>query len=124
MKKVQSLVVAFSKLDRWPKKKRGSSFLEREAEFLSDVDELFDVFCDNTAQDYSFYHDQKGPRVAKCLDVLLSLTSSDKQFIRRLEIKSNLSSSSACRSGMEIESAADYVSSLNQHAHTLRVMYC
>jgi len=72
---VQSLVAAFSKLDRWPKTKRGSSFLENEAEFLSDVDELFDVFCDNTAQqrclerehklqmteeDYSFYHDQRG----------------------------------------------------------------
>ena len=72
---MQSLVAAFSKLDRWPKTKRGSSFLENEAEFLSDVDELFDVFCDNTAQQrclerehklqmteevYSFYHDQRG----------------------------------------------------------------
>jgi len=36
--KVQSLVAAFSKLDRWPKKKRGNSFLEKEAEFLSDVE--------------------------------------------------------------------------------------
>ena len=30
-KKVQALVVAFSKLDRYPKKKRGASFLEKEA---------------------------------------------------------------------------------------------
>ena len=42
-KKVQALVVAFSKLDRYPKKKRGASFLEKEAEFLSDIDKLFDV---------------------------------------------------------------------------------
>lgn len=44
-KKVQALSVAISKLDRRPKKKRGVSFLEKEAEFLSDVDRLFDVFC-------------------------------------------------------------------------------
>jgi len=119
---LQSLVAALSKLDRWPKKKRGSSFLEKEAEFLSDVDELFDVFCNNTAQrrrlerehklqmteeDYSFYQDQTGLRVAKCLDVLVPLTSSDKEFIRRSEIKSNLSSSSACHSEIETKSAAD-----------------
>ena len=124
-KKLQSLVAAFSKLDRWLTKKCGKSFLEKEAEYLSDVDELFEVFCDNaeqrrrlereyklrvTNENYSFYDDQKGLRVAKCLDASLPLTSSDKQVIRRSEIKSNLSSSSACHSEIESESAADYVS--------------
>ena len=44
--KVQALVVAFSKVDRWPKK-NGVSFLEKEAEFFSDVDRLFEVFCND-----------------------------------------------------------------------------
>ena len=60
-------------------------------------------------QDYTFYDEQKTPRVPKCLNVLLPLTSSDKQFIRRSEMKSNLSSS-ACHSEMETELAADDVS--------------
>jgi len=41
------------------------------------------------------------------LDVLVPLTSSDKEFIRRSEIKSNLSNSSACHSEIETKSAAD-----------------
>ena len=59
-------------------------------------------------EDYSFYNDQKGPRIAKRLDVPLSLTSSDKEFIRRSQIKPNFASS-ACPSEMETESAADNV---------------
>ena len=92
---------------------------------MSDVDELFDVFCDNTEQerrlereyklrmtdeDYSFYDDKMVPRVVKWLDISLPLTSFDKRFIRRPGMKSNLSSSSACHSEMETKSAADYVS--------------
>jgi len=100
-------------------------FRKRKQNFYQMLTSCLMFFCDNTAQrrrlererklrmteeDYSFYQDQKGPRVAKCLDVLLPLTSSDKQFMRRSEISSNLSSSSACHSEMETESAADYVS--------------
>ena len=58
---------------------------------------------------YSFYNDQKGPRIATCLDVPLPLTSSDKQLIRRSQIKPNFASSCACPSEMETESAADNV---------------
>ena len=94
-KKVQALVVAFSKLDRYPKKKRGASFLEKEAEFLSDIDKLFDVFCNDneerrrlekdhklrmTDEDFVFYEDQKSWRIGKCLDVALPLTSSTKNL--------------------------------------------
>ena len=76
----------------------GRVFFKKEAEFLSGMDELFDVFCDNPTQrrrlerehklrvadeNYSFYNDLKGLRIAKCLDVLLPLTSSDNQFKRR-----------------------------------------
>ena len=103
-------------------KKRGKSFFKKEAEFLSGIDELFNVFCENPAQlrrlerehklqmadeDYSFYNDQKGLRIAKCLDVLLPLTLSDKQLVRRSQIKPSYST---CPSEMEIESAANNVS--------------
>ena len=61
-------------------------------------------------EDYSFYNDQKGRRIAKCLDVPLPLTSSDIQFIRRLQVKPNFAISSACPSEIEIDSAANNVS--------------
>ena len=44
-KKLQSLVAAFSKLDRWFKKKRGESFLKPEAKFVLGINKLFDVFA-------------------------------------------------------------------------------
>ena len=59
-------------------------------------------------EDYSFYDNPKEPRVAKCLNVPLPLTSFDKQLIRRSEMKPNFSSSSACHSEMKTKSAADY----------------
>ena len=43
-KKVQSFVNCFSALDRWSKKKRGEAFLQKEKEFMSTIDEIFDVF--------------------------------------------------------------------------------
>ena len=107
-KKVQALVVAFSKLDRYPKKIRGASFLEKEAEFLSDIDKLFDVFCNDSEQrrrlekdhklrmtdkDFVFYEDQKSRRIGKCLDVAFPLTSSDQKFIRRSKSHVNTPSS-------------------------------
>ena len=82
-------MVAFSKLDRYPKKKRGASFLEKEVEFLSDIDKLFNVFCNDneqrrrlekdhklrmTDEDFVFYEDQKSRHIGKCLDVALPLT--------------------------------------------------
>ena len=69
-KKLQSLVAGFSKLDRWPRKKRGSSFLEKEAEFYHMLTSCLmffsttlhseDVWREHklrmTEDDYSFYH--------------------------------------------------------------------
>ena len=67
-------------------------------------------------EDYSFYNNDQITCIAKCLDVPLpltssdkQLTSSDKQLIRRSQIKPNFASSSACPSEMETESAADNV---------------
>ena len=49
-KKVQSFVNCFSALDRWSKKKRGEAFLQKEKEFMSTIDEIFDVFCADDKQ--------------------------------------------------------------------------
>ena len=49
-KKVQSFVNCFSALDRWSKKKRGEAFLQMEKEFMSTIDEIFDVFCADDKQ--------------------------------------------------------------------------
>ena len=72
-KKVQSFVNCFSALDRWSKKKQGEAFLQKEKEFMSTIDEIFDVFCADDKQrrilekqhglkmtddDYAFYKDQ------------------------------------------------------------------
>ena len=67
----------FTTIFDWSKKKSGKSFLSRESDFMSTIDQLFDVFCINNEQrrhlekqhglrmsddDYSFYNDQKGQR--------------------------------------------------------------
>ena len=97
-KKVQSFVNCFSALDRWSKKKRGEAFLQKEKEFMSTIDEIFDVFCADDKQrrilekqhglkmtddDYAFYKDQTSKRVGKCVDAVVPSTSADIQFLRR-----------------------------------------
>ena len=97
-KKVQSFVNCFSALDRWSKKKRGEAFLQKEKEFMSTIDKIFDVFCADDKQrrilekqhglkmtddDYAFYKDQTSKRVGKCVDAVVPSTSTDIQFLRR-----------------------------------------
>ena len=48
---VQFLVAYFSKLDQWLKEMRcAKSFLQKETEFFSNVNKLFDVICCNGDQ--------------------------------------------------------------------------
>ena len=42
-KKVCTLVVSFSALDRWSKKRRGEALLQKETQCMLMIDELFDV---------------------------------------------------------------------------------
>ena len=124
-KKIQALIKSFTRLDRWSKKKRGESFLSEESEFLSKVDKLFDVICIDedqrrclekkhglrmTDDDYSFYNDQKGQRIGKCLDSVVPLTSSDKLFMRRSYNQTDVPTSSSDRNEATAESTAGYVS--------------
>lgn len=49
--KIFEMVTKFTKLDRWPKKSRGSeTFKRRETDFTSKLDDLFDIFCFDDAQ--------------------------------------------------------------------------
>ena len=48
--KIFALMKSFSSIDRYCKKKRGKPFLQKEAEFLRDMDELFDIFCSDDQQ--------------------------------------------------------------------------
>ena len=88
----------FSSIDRYNKKKRGKSFLQKEAEFLRDMDELLDNFCSDdqqrrqlekqhllrmTDKDFEFYSDQKGPRLTKCFIIVETLTTSDVKFAEK-----------------------------------------
>jgi len=51
--KMFALMKTFSSIDRYSKKKCGKSFLQKEAEFMRDMDELFDIFSLTTSREYS-----------------------------------------------------------------------
>jgi len=96
--KIFALVKTFSPIDRYSKKKRGKSFLPKQAEFMRDMDELFDISCSDNKQrsqlekqhllrmtdkDFEFYSDQKGPSLMKCFNIVETLTTSDIKFAER-----------------------------------------
>ena len=128
-KKVQSFVNCFSALDRWSKKKRGEAFLQKVKEFMSTIDEIFDVFCADDKQrrilekqhglkmtddDYAFYKDQTSKRVGKCVDAVVPSTSADIQFLRRSRPLQPHPEPPTCSSVTSVtsvpESALDYLS--------------
>ena len=95
VRKIQELIKEFSTLDRYPKAKRGTTFLKKEAIFVEKLDHLFDIFCEDKRQrrileaahglrmcskDYEFYNNQKTTRISKCTSVLEKLTPSDVKF--------------------------------------------
>jgi len=78
-------VKTFSSIDRYSKNKHGKSFLQKEAEFVRDMDESFDIFFSDDQQrrqllkqhllrmidkDFEFYSDQKGSRLMKCFIII------------------------------------------------------
>ena len=82
-------------MDRYPKAKRGTTFLKKEAIFVEKLDHLFDIFCEDKRQrrileaahglrmcskDYEFYNNQKTTKISKCTSVLEKLTPSDVKF--------------------------------------------
>ena len=124
-KKVESFV-KFSALDRWSKKKRGETFLQEEKEFMSTIDELFDVFCYDdkqrrilekehglkmTDEDFAFCKDQTSRQVGNCVDAVVPLTSSDRQFLRWSRLLQSHPEPPTCSSATSTsESALGYLS--------------
>jgi len=102
-----ALMKTFSSIDRYSKK-RGKSFLQKEAEFMRDMDELFDIFflwwpaektaCKTTLRmtdkDFKFYSDQNGPRLMKCFIIVEPLTTSDVKFAEKALCQQKLVDSS------------------------------
>ena len=71
-------------------------------EFLRDIEELFDIFCNDQKQrrkleeikklkmikdDFAFYEDQIGPRKRKYLDVVEPIDQSDINFLQKMSQK-------------------------------------
>ncbi|OAF63538.1 hypothetical protein A3Q56_08753, partial [Intoshia linei] len=82
------LVKEFSVIDRYSKKQRGTTFLNRENDFMADCDKIFNIFCSDSKQrrklkeehqlkmsddDFIFYKDQKNKRIFKCSEQVDSL---------------------------------------------------
>ena len=44
-KQIQDLIEKFSILDRWSNKKRNQNFLQKVRHFMTEMDKLFDIFC-------------------------------------------------------------------------------
>ena len=96
--KIFALMKTFSSIDRYSKKKCGKSFLQKEAEFMREMDELFDIFFSDdqqrkqlekqyllrmTDKDFEFYSNQKGPRLKTCFIIIETLTTSDVKFAEK-----------------------------------------
>ena len=93
---------------------------------MSTIDELFDVFCSDdkqrrilekehglkmTDEDFAFYKDQASRRVGKCVDAVVPLTSSDRQFLRRSRLLQSHPESPTCFSATSTsDSALGYLS--------------
>lgn len=96
---IANVMDEFSKLLRYPKSKiKHAAFGTKKDNFLKNIDQLFDIFCDQTTQrrklekqhllqmtseDFNFYEDQKGPRNLKCTNELVPLTNKDIKFKTR-----------------------------------------
>ena len=48
--RIFEMVSQFSKLDRWPKKKRNNNFITKEHSFTCNLDELLDIYCHDGTQ--------------------------------------------------------------------------
>lgn len=96
--KIYDLVKQFCHLNRYPKTKRGAKYEKDIENFMEKANQLFDIFCYDITQrrehekqhqlrmsddDYAFFNDQKGPRLAKTTSFVEKLTPSDVHFARK-----------------------------------------
>ena len=82
-------------------------------EFLLDIEELFDIFCNDQKQrrklekinklkinknDFAFYEDQISPIKRKCLDVVEPIDQSDINFLPKMSQKQSNSNNTVSTS--------------------------
>ena len=82
-------------------------------EFLRDIEELFDIFCNDQKQrrkpeetnedDFAFYEDQIGPRKRKCLDVVEPVDQSEINFLQKMSQKQSKSNNAVSTSSANID---------------------
>ena len=87
-------------------------------EFLRDIEELFDIFCNDQKQrrkleeikklkinkdDFAFYEDQIGPRKRKCLDVVKSIDQSEINLLQKMSQKQSNSNNTVSTSSANID---------------------
>ena len=79
-------------------------------EFLRDIEELFDIFCNDqkhklkmNENDFSFYKDQIVPKKRKCLDVVEPIDQSDIKFLQKMSQKQSNSNSIVLTSSPSID---------------------
>ena len=97
--KIMALVQEPSKVRKYPKRKRSETYFDNVKNFVTESQQLFDVFVHDkarrteleikhklkmTEKEYWFYEDQKGPRAAKYLNIKEKLTDSDIRFVKRI----------------------------------------
>ena len=119
--RLETLAKSFKKLHSQPKNRRKSdNYSKLVANFMADVDNLFDIFCKDdlqrrkleelyklrmTESDFAFYNDQKGPRLAKCLNVAEKLLPSDETFARMVGYKMQQTPSTSAQSEEQMKKA-------------------
>ena len=94
-------------------------------EFLSDIEELFHIFCNDQKQrrkleeinklkmnkdDFAFYVDQISPRKRKCLDVIEPIDQSDINFLQKMSQKQSNSNNTVSTSSANIDIVLGFAS--------------
>ena len=121
--RILTLVKDFRQIESQPKKgKKGfdtsATFNYNMTEFLRDIEELFDIFCNDQKQrrkleeinklkmnkdDFAFYEDQIGPRKRKCLDVVEPIDQFDINFLQKMSKKLSNSNNTVSTSSANID---------------------
>ena len=94
-------------------------------EFLCDIKELFNIFCNDQKQqrnleeinklkmnedDFAFYGDQIGPRKRKCLNVVEPIDQSDINFFQKMSQTQSNSNNTVSTSSANIDIVIDFQS--------------
>ena len=102
-------------------------------EFVRDIEQLFDIFCNDQKQrqtleeinklkmnqdDFEFYEDQIGPRKRKCLDVVEPIDQFDMNFLQKMSQKQSSSNNTVSTSSANIDIVIGFESDTSTSENT------